>query len=187
MVTFKQMSERVRRACQDRESMANGLRRWRSGLSETKLYDAALQAGAAAAALLPIAWCLAAHRVAPPLNAKPPKPRKVTLIGDFFQIGLGAVVLPKIDEFIRDKRTYRDVMAELIMRTVQQHVRVAWQRFATPQGKDVSVLVADLETWSRNNAFSAGRTDLRLWVAIGWLEQLGLVDKSGILTRGSAF
>jgi hypothetical protein len=91
---------------------------------------------------------------------------------------LAAVVLPKIEAFCHEKRSFLDVMAELVTRTVQQHVRVAWSRLATPQGKDVAVLIADLDTWARHNVFRAGRTDSRLWVAIGWLAQLGFVPSN---------
>ncbi len=76
-------------------------------------------------------------------------------------------------------------MAELITRTVQQHLRIAWTRFSLPQGKDVSVIVADMDTWSRNNGFRAGRTDSRLSVAISWLRQLGLTNEDGLTAAGN--
>jgi hypothetical protein len=106
-------------------------------------------------------------------------------IGRIFQIGLEHVILPKIEEFVREGRSLREVMAELITRTVQQHLRVAWTRFAPPQGKDVSVLIADNDTWARNNAVKPGRTDSRLWVAISWLGQLRLIGKDGLTTTGT--
>jgi hypothetical protein len=183
-ISFAQILDRVHAACRERETISNGLRRWRGGLSETDLYDSALEAGPAAAALLPVAWSLAAHRVTPLLNQPAVQPRAILETGDFRQIGLRHVIFPKLEEFIRSKRTYLEVMAELTVRTVQQHIRVAWSRMAAPNGKDVSVIVADLETWARNNRFAAGRTDSRLWVAISWLEQLGLSDEDGITVSG---
>jgi hypothetical protein len=183
-LAFQQIAERVQRTCRDGETVSNGLRRWRGGLSETDLYDTALEAGAGAAALLPVAWCLAAHRVTPALGQAPFAPRRVLELGEIYQIGLRAVVLPKVEEFLRLKRTYLEVMAELLVRTVQQHLRVAWSRFATPTGKDVSVLTADVETWARNNRFAAGRTESRLGVAIGWLQQLALIDETGVTSSG---
>ena len=78
-------------------------------------------------------------------------------------------------------------MAELIDRTVQQHLRIAWQRLSLdPQKQDVSVLVADMESWSRRNQFNAGQSESRLGVAIGWLRQLGLIEAIGITPRGQA-
>lgn len=183
-LSFHQIVERVQRTCRDRETVWNGLRRWRGGLSESDLYDTALQAGPGAAALLPVAWCLAAYRVTPAAGEAPFAPRRVSEVGDIYQIGLRAVVLPKIDEFLRLKRTLLEVMAELVVRTVQQHLRVAWSRFALPNGKDVSVITADVETWARNNRFAAGRTESRLEVAIGWLQQLALIDETGITGIG---
>ena len=177
-----EISDRVRQACQERQTFKNGLRRWRAGLSESRLCRAALGAEAGAAALLPVAWCLAACRISPE-DGQATTLRNVADIGDFFQIGLRAVVMPKLNEFVRSKRTYLDVMAELIARTVQQHLRVAWQRFAA-QGQDVSVLVADLETWARNNVFRAGQTESRLEIAIDWLRQLDLIDDGGITAEG---
>jgi hypothetical protein len=76
-------------------------------------------------------------------------------------------------------------MVELTTRTAQQHLRVAWSRFSAQRGKDVSVLVADVETWSRNNPFRAGRTDSRLRVALNWLQQLRLTDENGVTAKGA--
>lgn len=181
-ISFAEVSDRVRRACQNLQTFEQGLRRWRGGLSEHQLCEAALGSGAAAAALLPIAWCLGAYRVSPE-HRQGHRFRDVANIGGFFQIGLLAVIIPKLDEFIRDESTYLQVMSELIVRTVQQHLRVTWQRLAT-QGQDVSVLVADLETWARNNVFRAGQTESRLGVAVGWLQQLDLIDEDGITING---
>jgi len=183
-MSFHKFLQKIQGACKNNENTENGLKRWRAGLSEIELYDNSLDAGAAAAALLPAAWCLAAERIAPSRQATSAHRQKVMAIGDIFQIGLANVVLPKIDEFLRDNRSLLEVMAELVTRTVQQHLRVAWTRMSAPRGKDVSVLIADVEAWSRNNTFRSGRTDSRLGVAIGWLEQLSLVNENGITKEG---
>jgi hypothetical protein len=183
-LTFVSLRERIHRACADRESINGGLRRWHGGLIETTLYDMALKAGASSAVFLPVAWCVAAERIAPEMFKLSGEARRVLGLGSLFQIGIEDVILPKLDEFARERRSVREVMAELITRTVQQHLRVAWTRFSPPQGKDVSVLVADHDTWARNNGFRAGRTDSRLWVAIDWLYQLGLIIDDGLTARG---
>jgi hypothetical protein len=182
-LTFKQLRQRVVAGCGGQESYSNGLKRWRGGLSEIDLYDAALESTIRSAVLLPVTWCLAAHRVSP-VTAETSK--DILSIGGIFQIGLGDVVIPKVEEFEREDRNILDVMAALITRTAQQHLRVAWTRLAPPEGKDVSVLVADVETWSRNedHGFQAGRTDSRLRVAISWLRQLGLLDEDGLTSAG---
>jgi hypothetical protein len=183
-VSFRTIYERVQRLCRKGETFSNGLRRWDGGLSETAIYDLALQSHEAAIALLPVAWCLAAHRI---VSAPEPTAfrRRMLSRGDIYQIGIARVVMPKVDECIRQDRSLQEVMLELTTRSVQQHLRVAWTRFSAPQGKDVSVLVADMETWSRNNPFRAGRTDSRLWVALDWLYQLRLTDETGLTAKGA--
>jgi len=110
---FHQIEERIQRACQNHEAFSNGLRRWRGGLSEGDLYEAALHSGPASAALLPIAWCLVAHRVTPLVESPTIAPRRVLSLGGVFQIGLQGVVLPKLDEYRRLKPPYMHVMADL--------------------------------------------------------------------------
>jgi len=184
-ISFTTLRDRVHQPCRQEEGVSSGLRRWQGGLSETELYTMAMASGRAATVFLPVAWCLVAERISPELlNARTVNPR-ILSIGRIFQIGLEHVILPKIEEFAREGRTLREVMAELVTRTVQQHLRVAWTRFAPPQGKDVSVLIADNDIWARNNGFKPGRTDSRLWVAISWLNQLRLIDEDGLTATGS--
>ncbi|KMJ95066.1 MULTISPECIES: hypothetical protein [Bradyrhizobium] len=183
-LSFRTVYERVQEYCRKGRVEAGGVARWAGGLSETALYKHAQSSGDAAVALLPVAWCLASARA--PLEDAAVARRSVLLdSGGPFQIGINAVIRPKIDEFLEDDRSYRDVMAELVMRTVQQHLRVAWKRFSVPRGKDVSVLIADTEAWSRNNGFNPGRTGSRLPMAIDWLKQLDLTDKRGLTKSGA--
>src|SRR5208282_4355295 len=97
--------------------------------------------GKAAAALLPVVWSLAAHRVQVTEPVLPSEDRDILATGGIYQIGLGDVVIPKVEQFTREDHTVHQVMSELITRTVQQHLRIAWSRFMSPHGKDVSVLV----------------------------------------------
>jgi hypothetical protein len=129
---FASFQKRIKRACADGVSVSGGLRRWRSGLVETTVYGMALKAGAASAVLLPVAWCLAAERIGPEMFKAVGENRRVLTLGSLFQIGIEDVVLPKLEEFSREARTVRDVIAELITRTVQQHLRVAWTRCIRP-------------------------------------------------------
>jgi hypothetical protein len=182
-VSFRSIRDRVRKLCRKGEAVSNGLRRWQGGLSETAIYELALQSHEAAIALLPVAWCLVTERVAQS-SEQSAFQRRMVGRGDIYQIGIARVVSPKVEEFVRLDRSLSQVMLELTTRSVQQHLRVAWTRFSVPQGKDVSVLVSDMESWSRNNQFRAGRTDSRLWVAINWLNQLGLTNESGLTAKG---
>jgi hypothetical protein len=180
---FRAFRQRVHAICGDRPTTARGLRRWRNGLSEVDLYQRALRAGPAAPVFLPIAWCLVAERIS--LDAETDgENNRILALGSIFQIGLEDVILPKLNEFARADRSVREVMAELITRTVQQHLRVAWTRFMPANGKDVSVIMADGDSWARNGTFTAGRTDSRLRVAIDWLRQLRLTQERGLTETG---
>lgn len=182
-LSFRTAFERVRSLCRKEKMVTKGLARWEAGLSETELYGYATSSEDAAVALLPIAWCLALER-APQETADKRGSYDLSGIGGLFQIGIEAVVRPNIQQFLREDRSYSDIMAQLVVRTVQQHLRVAWKRFSTPRGKDVSVLIADTETWSRNNGFRPGRTASRLSVAIDWLSQLRLTSEDGLTKTG---
>jgi hypothetical protein len=182
-LSFRTIYERVQRRSRRNRVETSGIARWRGGLSETELYEYAGTSGDAAVALLPVAWCLACERALK--NGDAGAQQLVNLGSMFqFQIGIDAVIRPKIAEFLAGDRSYRDVMAELVLRTVQQHLRVAWSRFSAPRGKDVSVLIADTEAWSRNNAFRPGRTGSRLPMSIDWLEQLKLTSEDGLTKSG---
>lgn len=181
--TFRAAFERVAQRCSKGRAVTGGLSRWSGGLSETALYQHAELSDEAAVSLLPIAWCLALQR-APQEPGEKSQAHELSRIGGIFQIGIADVIAPKVMQYLGQERSYRDVMAELVMRTVQQHLRVTWKRFSAPRGKDVSVLIADAEAWSRNNGFRAGRIASRLNVAIDWLGQLGLTSTSGLTRLG---
>jgi hypothetical protein len=182
-LSFNTVFQRVHALCRNGRVEAKGLVRWKGGLSETDVYAYAASSDDAAVALLPVAWCLALERV-PNGDADKAEKSDLSGAGGLFQIGIDAVLRPKIQEFLRTDRGYQAVMAELVTRTVQQHLRVAWKRFSAPRGKDVSVLVADTEVWSRNNGFRPGRTASRLSVAVDWLEQLRLTSEEGLTKAG---
>jgi hypothetical protein len=182
-LSFRVAFERINILCRKRRTITAGLARWEGGLSESELYDQAGSSDDAAVALLPVAWCVASER-APQESASQPGGYDLPGAGGIFQVGIDAVIRPKIEEFLQRDRSYRDVMAELVVRSVQQHLRVAWKRFSAPRGKDVSVLIADTEAWSRNNGFRPGRTASRLSVAIDWLAQLRLTSENGLTKAG---
>jgi hypothetical protein len=182
-VSFATLRARIKRICSRDCTVSGGLRRWKEGLRETEIYETALRAGVGAVALLPAVWCLVTERIALEKQGDTPM-RRLLSLGGPYQIGIEDVVMPKIDELERRGATLKQAMAELALRTAQQHLRVAWTRFSPPNGKDVSVLIADSNTWARGNNFSAGRTDSRLSIAISWLRQLGLIDDRGVTSVG---
>lgn len=182
-LSFQTVFERVGKLCSKGQTLTDGLARWSGGLSEVNLYRHARSSEDAAVSLLPIAWCLALQR-SPKGTASSADQDNLSRVGGIFQIGIADVIRPKVEEFLEFDFTYQEVMSELVRRTAQQHLRVAWKRFSIPRGKDVSVLVADNEAWSRNNGFQPGRTASRLSVAIDWLAQLNLASQDGLTKRG---
>ncbi|MEM8995809.1 MAG: hypothetical protein AAGF23_13565, partial [Acidobacteriota bacterium] len=74
---------------------------------------------------------------------------------------------------------------ELTLRTIDQHLRIPWSRMATDMKRDISALVTDgTELRSRSKTVFAARTASRLPQAIGWLQQLHLIDEGGTTTEG---
>ena len=101
------------------------------------------------------------------------------------RLGLRDVILPELERFWREDRPWRDVAAELAYRTVQQHLQIAWSRLQVDLRRDVALLNTEGDKWfSRGKGFSGGRTASRLQQALGWLNQLKLIDKSGITADG---
>lgn len=118
--SFEIVHERIKPACSNQLEVSNGLRRWNGGLNETVLYKLAQTSREAAIALLPVAWSLVAQRIDPKSETTPLQ-RDILHVGDIYQIGIFEVVLPKVAEFIEQKRSFLEVTAE--------HLRVAWTAF----------------------------------------------------------
>lgn len=101
------------------------------------------------------------------------------------RFGLREVVLQDLERFRREDRPLRDVAAEMAMRTVQQHLQITWSRLQVDLRRDVALLTAEGNKWfSRGKAFAAGRTASRIQQALGWLQQLNLIDANGITADG---
>jgi len=52
--------------------------------------------------------------------------------------------------------------------------------------RNVALLVSDGTTWSGESTLRAGRATSRLYQAISWLHQLGLISGEGITADGTA-
>lgn len=158
--------------------------RW-DGLSEQDVIDVAYEGGIKALAMLPVSWLLSQARVTKGEENQ-------GLLSDFLspqgwaRIGIEQVVLPDIADMLRRKITIREAVAELAMRTMDQHVRIAWARLAADPNRDVALLTVDNGMWTLRNGkeFRPGRTASRLIQAIGWLRQLGLLQDAGCTKEG---
>ena len=80
-----------------------------------------------------------------------------------------------------------EVVSWLVQRTVDQHLRIAWSRMFSDVNKDVAILLCDGDLWKhRGRNYSGGRMASRISEAIAWLEQLLLLDSSGLTSKGEA-
>lgn len=180
-ISWRDMETRIAKRCARGRSTRNGLRRWQGGLTEMKLIARLRRDRAGAPALLPVAWSLAALR----LDGAEPTAEPLFAAGGDEQVSLTETVLPRLERYRRENASFAAVMEDLVYRTVDQHLTTAWTRMARDNGKDISVLSADLDSWSRRAKFNPGQTDSRLSVAIGWLEQLGLVRDGRTIGAGA--
>jgi hypothetical protein len=184
-LSFKQVFERVERLTSDGLSEHHGLRGWQGRLNEVMTYSTALSSDTGAAAVLPIAWALAARRAEAGVSDGVEDFQSLSMQG-WARVGLREVIIPSVQTFLRENRSYGSVMAELARRTVEQHLRISWTRMAADPRRDVAVLTSDGERWSYRKAFYAGRTASRIYQAVGWLRQLGLIEEQGLTADGRA-
>jgi hypothetical protein len=163
-----------------------GLNRWGGGLSEKLLFEKRswLQSPDGLA-LLPVAWILAAHRLEPCVLRRSSSAELDDIAGAY-RIGVGAVVIPEVAKWRTASTSVREVVAWLIHRSVDQHLRIAWSRLAREPFKDVSLIHSDGEEWVYQRDFNPGRATSRLYQALNWLSQLGFLNANGLTTEGSA-
>lgn len=167
-------------------SEVRGLRRWSGGCREIDIAsksDWLYQP--VGLALLPVAWILACHRMEPGVIAQTPSFDIDGLAGSS-RMGIGGVLLPEVARWRTSQMTIREVVAWLLKRSVDQHLRIAWSRLAREPHKDVSLLQSDGDEWILVKDFRPGRATSRLYQAVRWLGQLGLIDDSGLTTEGKA-
>jgi len=158
--------------------------RWSDKLIEPLLYRRALKSGAGALSLAVVAWIMAALRVGDAVREDIQEYGGLSYQGRRRQ-GLRDVVLPELERFRREDRPLREVAAEMALRTVQQHPQITWSRLQVDLRRDVALLTAEGNKWfARGKGFVAGRTASRIQQALGWLQQLKLIDANGITTDG---
>jgi hypothetical protein len=88
---------------------------------------------------------------------------------------------------LRRNISIREAIAELTLRTVDQHLRIAWSRMAREPDRDVSLLSTDGDIWYFKKAFRGGRTASRMTQTIGWLNQLALLNEKGCTAKGRQY
>ncbi len=182
-VRFRTFVERVDALLSDRQN-SRGLVRWQGDLDENTLIEANFQNRDRAAGLLPVVWLLCRRRV--PLDDPEAFPHlKMLLQGGSARFGLREVIFPQLEAWSVENPLLVDVISWLIQRTVDQHLRIAWSRMFVDINKDVAILLCDGEYWQhRGRNYQGGRMMSRIPDAIGWLDQLGLLDEEGLTKLG---
>ncbi|RMZ49831.1 hypothetical protein EB821_01055 [Candidatus Marinimicrobia bacterium PRS2] len=134
-------------------------------------------------AIIPIMWLISYFRLMEGLNENIISIQLLSR-GGWGRMGIKEVIIPTIQKWKKDNPLFSQVIAELIGRTVDQHVRIAWSRIATDINRDVSVMNVDGYKWQYSKNYYGGRTASRLEQALGWLNQLKLIDAQGITSDG---
>ena len=182
-LSFNLVFDRIKESTATEFKEDNGLRRWSSRLNELTASNLALKIGAGAVALLPIAWILAFNRVELGVMNGETGFDLLSRQG-WARLGLRQIVIPSVRRFRQENPPYGQVMAELTRRTVDQHLRISWARMGDDARKDVALIISDGDRWTYRKVFKAGRTGSRIGEAVGWLTQLGLIDKTGLTPHG---
>jgi hypothetical protein len=179
---LSELAELVRNATSSR---TGDPARWPGPLQETFVIRAALSAGVGASALLLVAWLLVRERVNSSATISETYRGLLSYQGRG-RIGLVEIINPVLTSILDGKRTIRQACFELVNRTVNQHLHVAWSRLQQDPRKDVVALQVDGSSWAAERPFAAGRVASRLREGIGWLIQLGLIDENGCTQEGIA-
>lgn len=182
-VRFLTLAERVEALLLHRQT-ERGLVRWQGGLDENTLIKSILQNSDASTGLAPVVWLLCRQRVA----TETPEaftPLAMLLQAGTARVGLREVVFPQLETWAAKNPLLIEVIAWLVQRTVDQHLRIAWSRMFADMNKDVAILLCDGDLWThRGRNYGGGRMASRISDGIGWLEQLLLLGPSGLTREG---
>jgi hypothetical protein len=188
-VSFEELQSRIEKSTAGDRITEQGLIRWSGPLSELALIKSIMSSPARALALLPVIWCLTVIRASLwPEPVSNPFEGRVGI--GWNAIGIHEVVTPAVKKFISERWTLDQVMFELALRTVEQHLRVSWSRMAVDIGHDVALLTTEADRWQSRpeekhvRDYRADRSASRLYQVINWLQQLSLIDRSGLTLRG---
>jgi hypothetical protein len=184
-LSFREFYSRIETLLKNGLKQQRGIARWTTPFNEPELYNAAVRAGAGALSLAVLSWIVAAIRVGDAVRENIVEFGNLSYQGRR-RLGLREVILPEIARLLRDDPPFRNVAAAFAYQVVHQHLQIAWSRLQVDPQRDVSLLTAEGRRWySRGKAYGGGRTLSRLQQAIGWMEQLGLIDANGTTADGN--
>jgi hypothetical protein len=182
-LSLAQLKTRVQGQMSKKRTEEAGLRRWAGELQDFNLIKRLLSAGAESLVLLPVAWFIAVDRTEVGIDMGIGGFDALD-VGGWGRIGVNTVIRPAIESLIQRDASLPQAMAELALRSVEQHLRIAWTRLAQDPRRDVAVLLEDEGYWRYKARLEAGRTASRLTQAVSWLWQLELVDEAGLSPAG---
>ena len=183
-LSFRDFYTRVEKLLQPDLKRERGISRWTASLSEPELYNAARRAGAGALSLAVLSWIVATIRVGDAVRENIVEFGNLSYQGRR-RLGMREVILPEIARLLRDDPPFRNVAAAFAYQIVQQHLQIAWSRLQVDLQRDVALLTAEGRRWySRGKDYGGGRTLSRLPQAVGWMQQLGLLDANGTTADG---
>tara|TARA_Y100001970_G_C14209403_1_gene846018 strand:+ start:89 stop:1735 length:1647 start_codon:yes stop_codon:yes gene_type:complete len=161
-----------------------GIYRWGNNkLIEPELIKRFQTSDLGAIGLIPVVWLITYFRLKDGID-EDKTIIKLLSRGGWGRLGLKEVIFPAVEDWKNKDPLYSQVLGELIGRTVDQHMRIAWSRVATDINRDVSVISVDGDKWKYKKDFFGGRTASRLSEATGWLKQLKLLGDNGITNDG---
>jgi len=183
-ITFLDIYNKIENAVKTDRVLVQGIYRWgNQSLNEPELIERFQSNNLGVVCLVPVVWLIAYFRLKDGID-EDLRIIKLLSRGGWGRLGLKEVIFPTIEDWKNKDPLFSQVLGELIGRTVDQHVRIAWSRMATDINKDVSVLSVDGDKWKYKKDFGSGRTASRLSEATGWLKQLKLVSDDGITADG---
>jgi hypothetical protein len=181
---FRQFYKRVEQLLTPGSKQERGISRWASPFNEPELYNLALRAGAGALSLAVLSWIAATIRVGDAVRESVVEFGNLSYQGRR-RFGLREVILPEMARLLREDPPFRNVAAAFAYHIVQQHLQIAWSRLQVDPQRDVALLTAEGNRWfSRGKSYGGGRTLSRLQQALGWMQQLNLIDSSGTTADG---
>jgi len=183
-LSFREFYIRVEKLLEPGLKKERGISRWTAPLNEPHLYSAASRAGAGALSFAVLSWIVATIRVGDAVRENMVEFGNLSYQGRR-RLGMQEIILPEIARLLRDDPPFRNVAAGFAYQIVQQHLQIAWSRLQVDLQRDVALLTSEGRWWySRGKNFDGGRTLSRLPQALGWMQQLGLIDANGPTVDG---
>ncbi len=180
-LTFNTLKKKLDSRLHSNEYSEN-IRRWNIDLNEITIIDKAKDYDNVSILIL-IAWLIIYNRIEYFITKSQSSELASLLSRVQGHMSFVDSILPAINKYLENNTPINEVLEYVIHSTIEQHFRIAWDRFAI-DSYNVAMIYRENNTLRHRLDFIPGQTQSRLKQAIGWLEQLGLVNKYGITPKG---